>query len=267
MRDLLVTIQNITFYDLIDILIAALFLYGAFAVLRQTRSMVALIGFIAFLLTSLLLYLVARAWNLEAMILIFRVFWIVVVLVFLIVFQNELRRALTDLGKLPIFRALFPSRESFVLDEIMQAVQIMASRNVGALIAFERHNPLTPYAGMGTELDSAVTSQLIRTVFTPYAPLHDGALIIKRERMVRAGCILPLSDDPNLPQEMGTRHRAAIGLSEETDAVVLAISEETGAISLAIDGKIERGLKLEDLRHRLEEELDIVPEPVQESEA
>jgi diadenylate cyclase len=154
-----------------------------------------------------------------------------------------------------------------VVDEMIQAVQTMASRNVGALIAFERNNPLNPYASAGKMLDAVVSSELIRTIFTAYAPLHDGALLVKGERLMAAGCILPITDNPELSRELGTRHRAAIGLSEETDAVVLVVSEETGTISLVIDGKIERNLTSETLRRRLEKELDLDHQPSREDHA
>ena len=260
MRELLVTILNLHPSDAVDILVVALFFYGIFALLRETRSVVALTGFITVMVGSLLLFLVARTWNLQAMELIFKHFWIIVVLIFLIVFQNEFKRVLTDIGQMRIFRSFFPSRERYVIDEIVNAVQIMAGRNVGALIVFERSNPLKAYTGTGTDLDAMVSSELIRTIFTNYAPLHDGALIVKGERLVSAGCILPLTNNPELSRELGTRHRAAIGLSEETDALILVVSEETGTVSIVTDSKIERGITGETLRRRLERELDVNPE-------
>ena len=257
MQELLITLRNMHFPDMIDIMVVALFFYGIFALLRETRSVVALTGFITVMITSLLLFLVARTLDLQAMMLIFKHFWIVVVLIFLIVFQNEFKKALTDIGNMRLFRSFFPTREHHYIDEVVTAVQIMAGRNVGALICFERSNPLKSYAGTGTELDAIVSSETIRTIFTHYAPLHDGALIIKDERLLAAGCILPLTDNPELSRELGTRHRAALGLSEETDAVVVVVSEETGTISVVIDGKIERDFTPEVLHRRLERELNL----------
>lgn len=266
MAELLATILNMRWADVFDIVVVAVFFYGIFALLRETRSVVALTGFITVTVSSLMLFLIARTWNLQAMELIFRHFWIIVVLIFLIVFQNEFKRVLTDIGQMRLFRTFFPSRERDVLDEIIEAVQIMASRNVGALIAFERNNSLKAYTGTGTDLDANVSSELIRTIFTNYAPLHDGALIIKADRLISAGCILPLTNNPEFSRDLGTRHRAAIGLTEETDAVVVVVSEETGTISIVIDGRIERGLSGESLRRRLEKELDIEhEEPLAES--
>ncbi len=265
MRELITAIANIRLWDALDILLVAGFFYIIFSLLRRTRSFVALMGFMIVITGSLLTFVIARAIELQAMMLVFRQFWIIVVLVFLIVFQNEFKKTLTDIGQMRIFRSFFPSREKDVIDEIAQAVQVMASRNIGALIAFERNNPLDPYMSNGTELDAIVTAPLIRTIFTHYAPLHDGALLIQGERLLAAGCILPLTDNPDLSRDLGTRHRAAIGLTEETDAVVIVVSEETGTISVAMDGKIERGFQPDTLRRRLIKELLIAPEDATEA--
>lgn len=266
MEELIATVANIGWNDVLDILLVTVFFYAIFALLRGTRSYVALMGFITVMMATLLLFLLARTWELRALSMIFNRFWIIVVLIFLIVFQSEFRKMLTDIGQMRLFRSFFATRERVAIDEIVQAVTVMAGRNIGALIAFERRNPLKSYMHTGTELDATVTAQLIRTVFTHYAPLHDGALIVRGDRLASAGCILRLTDDPTLSRELGTRHRAAIGLSEETDAVVVVVSEETGTISLAIDGKLERGLKPEQLRRRLARELNVASEVEEEEE-
>jgi diadenylate cyclase len=175
---------------------------------------------------------------------------------FILLFQSELRRALTEVGQVKLFRHFF-TQSSQYLDDVIKATCVMSNRRVGALIAIERHNPLKTFIDTGTEIDSAVTSEVIRTIFAPFSPLHDGAVVIRNNRVVAAGCILPLSDDPNLNKELGTRHRAALGLSEETDAVVVVVSEETGTISIAARGNLERSLDEETLRERLTELLDI----------
>lgn len=257
MNELLKTVYNIQWTDGVDILFVALFFYAIFALLRETRSSVALMGFITFMVGSLLLFLVAYSTGLQAMILIFRNFWIMVVMIFLIVFQHELKKALTDIGQMRLLRAFFPSREKYVVDEIVQAARQMSKLRLGGLIVFERYNPLKSYTSTGTDLDALVSDELIRTIFTRHSPLHDGALIVKGERLMAAGCILPMTDNPMLSRELGTRHRAAIALSEETDAVVVVVSEETGTISLVADGQIERGLISDDLRRKLERLLNI----------
>jgi diadenylate cyclase len=187
---------------------------------------------------------------------IFENLWILIVLVFMMVFQNEFKKALTQVGQLRVFRVLFTQPGEHI-NEIIKAVKIMASRHVGALIAIERRNSLRVYAETGTQIDSMVQSELLRTIFTPYSPLHDGAVILSGDRLVAASCILPLTAATDISKDLGTRHRAALGLSEETDAIVIVVSEETGTVSLAIDGRLERPLTPEELKKHLETELGI----------
>ena len=254
MRDLIGLIQSMGVADVIDILAVAALFYFIFSLLRGTRSSVALRGMITLLLLSSVVYFLARVAGLAALERIFENTWIVIVLVFMIVFQNEFKKALTDVGQLRVFRALFTQSGEY-LGEISKAVRVMSTRHVGALIALERRNALRPYADTGTPIDGAVKAELLRTIFTPYSPLHDGAVIINGDRLVSAACILPLTSDPNLNKELGTRHRAAIGLSEETDAIVIVVSEETGTISLAINGELLRPVKPDELQKRLESEM------------
>ena len=251
MEQLGTTILNIHLPDVFDILLVALFFYAVFALLRQTRSSLALKGFIAFMICSLLMYLFALSLNFKAMILIFKDFLITVVLIFLIVFQSEFKKALTDLGQLRIFRPFLGKRRKGLVEEVVQAVTLMSRARTGALIVFERSNSLSAYTVTGTQLDAILSSELIRTIFVKRAPTHDGALIIVDDRLVAAGCILPMTDNPDLSRDLGTRHRAAIALSEETDAVVIVVSEETGIVSLVVDGKIERRVQAEELQRRL----------------
>lgn len=164
------------------------------------------------------------------------------VLAFLIIFQPELRRGLARLGQ---FGALL--KEERVIDEIVKSASILSKKKIGALIAIEREIGLRPYIESGIPLDSKVTSELINTIFMPNTPLHDGGIIIQGGTIIAAGCLFPLSQDPRLSKTMGTRHRAAIGLSEEIDAVVIVVSEETGAISVSIAGKLTRDLDKETL--------------------
>lgn len=164
------------------------------------------------------------------------------VLAFLIIFQPELRRGLARLGQ---FGAML--KEERVIDEIVKSAGILSKKKIGALIAIEREIGLRPYIESGVMLDSKVTTELINTVFMPNTPLHDGGIIIQGGTIVAAGCLFPLSQDQRLSKTMGTRHRAAIGLTEETDAVVVVVSEETGAISVSIAGKLTRDLDKETL--------------------
>ncbi|MBL7072025.1 MAG: TIGR00159 family protein [Candidatus Omnitrophica bacterium] len=164
------------------------------------------------------------------------------VLAFLIIFQPELRRGLARLGQ---FGAML--KEEKVIDEIVKSTSILSKKKIGAIIAIEREIGLRPYIESGVVIDSKVTSELINTIFMPNTPLHDGGIIIQGASIVAAGCLFPLSHDQRLSKTMGTRHRAAMGLTEETDAVVVVISEETGAISVSIAGKLTRDLDKETL--------------------
>lgn len=164
------------------------------------------------------------------------------VLAFLIIFQPELRRGLAQLGQLGAVL-----KEEGVIDEIVKSATILSKKKIGALIAVEREIGLRPYIESGIVIESKVTSELINTVFMPNTPLHDGGIVIQNGTIVAAGCLFPLSQDQRLSKTMGTRHRAAIGLSEETDAVVIIVSEETGIISVAIAGKLTRDLDRETL--------------------
>jgi len=228
-----------TLLDLLDILVVAAIFYLLFSMLRETRSAVVLRGLVSILLFSFLVYFLAEAAQLNALTLIFRSFWIVVVLVFIVAFQHEFKKALTNVGQTRIFRVFFTQNVEF-LDELVRAVSMLAKQRVGALIAIERLNALKVYCDTGIPMDALVTTELLRTVFTRPSPLHDGAIVIRNDRIVAASCILPLSGNPTLTKDLGTRHLAAVGLSVEADAAVVIVSEETGIISLAFNGRLER---------------------------
>ena len=245
-----------TLVDVVDILIVAAVFYLLFSLLRETRSAVALRGLVSLLLFSFVVYFLAEAARLNAVTLIFRSFWVVVVLVFIVAFQHEFKRALTNVGQMRIFRVFFSESVEF-LDELIRAVSTMAKQRVGALIAIERVNSLRVYCDTGIPLDAVVTAEMLRTIFTRPSPLHDGAVVIRGDRITAASCILPLSNNPALGKDLGTRHRAAVGLSEEADTVVVVVSEETGIISLAYNGRLDRRQTPESLRDALAELLEI----------
>jgi len=245
-----------TWLDVMDILVVTAVFYLLFSLLRETRSAVALQGLVALLLLSFLIYFLADVARLSAVTLIFRTLWIVIVLVFIVAFQHEFKRALTNIGQWRLFRALFSQNVEF-LDELIGAVSMMAKQRIGALLVIERANSLKVYCDTGIPLDAVVTAETLRTIFTRPSPLHDGAAIIRADRIVAASCILPLSNNPTLGKDLGTRHRAAVGMSEETDAVVVVVSEDSGIISLALNGRIERRQTPEGLRSTLAELLEI----------
>jgi uncharacterized protein (TIGR00159 family) len=169
------------------------------------------------------------------------------VIIIVILFQHDIRRALARVGR-GFFRSVSDQQESQMLEEVVRASQGLAQRRVGALIVLERETGLEDQIEAGTALDSNVSKELLISLFVPYSPLHDGAVVIQRGRISHAGCILPLTLRDNLPEGVGTRHRAAVGITEETDAVVIVVSEETASISVVIGGDMVRGLDAARLR-------------------
>jgi len=164
------------------------------------------------------------------------------IIALIIIFQPELRRGLARLGQF----GLFPAKD-IIIDEIAKSAVTLSKKKIGCLIAIEREIGLRPYIESGVQLDSKVSSELINTIFMPNTPLHDGGIVIEEDRIVAAGCLFPLTQEAHITKTLGTRHRAAIGLSEETDAIVVVVSEETGAISVAVGGKLARDLDKDEL--------------------
>lgn len=233
----------------IDILLIAFVFYRVLLLIKGTHSVQVVMGLAVLMGVTLFVRLVrhlpASAWLLEN-------FWSDAVVLLAVVFQPELRTALAHLGSHPLGRLLMPLRPTFV-NEILGAVEEAMQRQMGLLVVLEQEVGLRNYAETGTQINGEISKELILSIFHYRSPLHDGAVIIQGDRLVAAGCLLPLSNDPNLAKILGTRHRAAVGLSEFTDAWVIVVSEETGALSLARGGQLERELKLEDLQRLLTE--------------
>jgi diadenylate cyclase len=166
----------------------------------------------------------------------------------LVIFQPELRAALAHLGRSRVTRLLRSMGPAEVAEELTQATERLAQSGIGAIIALERDTPLADYVESGTPLNAKVSADLLATIFTPYSPLHDGAVIVRDDTIVGAGCILPLSPVPLQDRSLGTRHRAALGLSEESDALVIVVSEESSTVSVAMQGRLTRGLGAAQLR-------------------
>jgi len=233
--------------DTVDVLIVSLLLYRLFSLMRGTRAVHMFFGLMALFILSVVaqwLNLIAVNWLISSL----RTVWVIA---FVIIFQPELRRALALLGQNRMVSRFVHVRESGVIPEIVKSVQDLSEKRTGALIVLEKDMGLKNYAETGTPVDARVTTELIGTIFTPPGPLHDGAVIIQNDRVTAAGCILPLSQDERLAGALGTRHRAALGLSEETDALVIVVSEETGAIAYADGGKLYRKVDLTTLRAEL----------------
>lgn len=220
----------------IEILVLWFVFYTLLVFLKGTRAIQVLRGLIILVLA----FFLAQYFKFYTLDWILSRLLAISVIAFLILFQPELRRGLASLGRKRIFNIL--PTEAKVIEELTEAALLMSKRKIGALIAIEREASLEHYLESGVAIDSRVSSELLCTIFTPNTPLHDGGVIIHQERIVVAGCLFPLTENPKINKLLGTRHRAAIGLTEETDAVVIVISEETGGISIAIGGKLTRQL-------------------------
>lgn len=224
-------------------------IFGFFRFLRGTAGEGMLKGFALILLTGFLLTkLVASEeyLDLKRINFLLAALFQVMVMVLIVIFHPELRRALVRLGATPFADYLFKG-EVNIIKEIVDSVVKMSSHRVGALIAIERRIGLKTYIEGGTPIDAVVRSEMIDTIFYPGTPLHDGAVIIRDRRIAAAGCLFPLTDSVNIGRDLGTRHRAAIGISEKSDAVAIVVSEETGIISIGINGQLTRELTREQL--------------------
>jgi diadenylate cyclase len=230
--------------DLLEIILVSAVFYRILVLLAGTRAIQMLLG----LLLLVLFYFLSRVLNLDLLRSLLENLFEFGAIAALVVFQPELRSALAHLGQNQLWRRFFSRlEETAVAEEIAQAAEDLARAKVGAIIAIEREVGLGEYAETGTPLQARVSAALLNTIFTPYSPLHDGAVIVRGDSIVAAGAILPLTQFPVSDKSMGTRHRAALGLSEETDAFVVVVSEETSQISLAVRGRLERGFDAERL--------------------
>jgi diadenylate cyclase len=262
-----------------QIVVLAIAYYYIFLFFRGTRGAQVLVGLV--LLIIILIGLTQIA-SLDALNWILRRFSVYLALAFLVIFQPEIRRALAELGKQPYL--VIPADKRNAIESIVEGVLFLADHRIGALIAVEREIGLRAIEETGTSIDAKVDPELLSSIFFPHTPLHDGGVIIRGNRMVAAGCVFPLSQKTELQKELGTRHRAAVGLSEETDAVIVVVSEETGSISVSYRGRLSRGLDREKLNRflsalliknrpgdsvwkRAREHLDLTPEGIAKSES
>lgn len=179
------------------------------------------------------------------------------ILIVIVLFQDDLRRALTHVGKNPFFTSASEMEEREMVDEVCRAATQLAHERIGALIVIERETGLRNFIDTGSQLDAKVKTELLYSIFVPSSPIHDGAVIVTNGRIAAAGCFLPLSKEPNIDQRYGSRHRAALGLTEETDAIVVLVSEETGEVHLVKNGKITLNLNGQELRQSMEALMDL----------
>jgi len=239
---------SLSVWDVIDIVIVAIALYEFMKLIRGTRAVQMTVGSAIIVL----LFFASRWAPLQTVNWLIRNMVGYVVFAAIVIFQSDIRRALAHFGRAPFFR-LFSRAAAVdeVLEEIVIAATMLADKRTGAIIVLERAIGLRNYIESGLPLEAAVTHDLIVSIFQRTSPLHDGAVIVQDRILAAAACFLPLTVNPQLSRELGTRHRAAIGITEETDAIAIVLSEETGNISLALDGRVERGLSAEELRARL----------------
>ncbi len=240
-------LSNFRVADAIDIAVIAFVIYRIIDLIRGTRAVQMLLGLVVVFLT----FLSSQYFDLYTLNWVLDNFLSSVLLVIVVIFQDDIRRALTQFGSRPFFgrEAGIPGQD---LEEIVRAAVALASKRIGALIAFQREVGLNEFVEVGTRLDARVSKELILSIFQPPSPIHDGAVIIHRGRIIAAGCFLPLTTNPHVSKTLGTRHRAAIGLTEETDAIVVVISEEEGAISMVREGRITRDVDAGTLRSTLQ---------------
>lgn len=234
--------------DLFEILLVAFLLYRLLLVIQRTRAMQILLGVVLLVLG----YAFARLFDLILIRLLLEQLFQYGAIAALVVFQPELRAALARLGQSRLVRAFQRLEESKVADEIVEAVERLSRGRVGAILAIEQEIGLAEYGETGSPVEARVSAEMITTIFTPYSPLHDGAVLIRGDVITTAGAILPLTQSTVADRSLGTRHRAALGLSEETDAIVVVVSEETGQISLAVGGRLEKHLSPDQLTERLQ---------------
>ncbi len=242
--------STFSWQDGVDIAILAVVIYWGMNLIRGTRAVPMLIG----LAVVYGVYFLSGVFEIYTLnVLLQNLLGWSLVLVF-IVFQDDIRRALTAVGTRPLFSPRDRIAQGQAVEELVKALTYLASRRVGALVVLQSEVGLNEYIEVGTRLDAQVSKELVTSIFLPGSPIHDGALIIQHGRITAAGCFLPLTTNPNVSKTLGTRHRAAIGLTEETDAVAIVVSEEDGMISLVREGKITRDVDAATLRttlHRL----------------
>lgn len=246
-------LQLVRVSDIVDILIVAIIIYYIIKIANETKAKNLLKG----IAIIFVVFFASRWFRLTALNYIISATLQVGVFALVVIFQPELRNMLERMGRITFGRIIDLANDTsdadveMTMDAVARAARSMSETKTGALIVLERETRLGEYISTGTQLDAAVSSGLLENIFVPNTPLHDGAVIIRGSRIVTAGCLLPLTSNTNLPAELGTRHRAAIGLSEVTDAVIVVVSEETGKISIAQEGSLTRNLSEEALRRAL----------------
>jgi diadenylate cyclase len=243
-------LKQIRWQDLLDIILISIILYRLLLMIKGTKAAHMLVGLGVLLLASIF----SRHFEFYTLDWLIQSFWTHIVIAIIVLFQPEIRRALAQMGETtPFLPTLTSAEELKSLEEIVRATVALSNRKIGALIAIERETSLKDFVEIGTPLDAKVSKEVLVSIFHPTSPIHDGAVVIKGNRIVAAGCFLPITTSPEISKSFGTRHRAGLGLSEETDAVVIIVSEETGSISMAINRRLETHFDMGTLRDTLTE--------------
>jgi uncharacterized protein (TIGR00159 family) len=256
-------VEEFSWVQVLDILIVAFIIYELLQFIRGTHAVQIAVG------TVLLVgfYWVSQLMNLEAVNWLLRTLLPYVVFGLIVIFQAEIRKVLAHLGKTPLLGAFSKEKPEEVIDEIVLAATTLAGQKIGAIIVMEREMGLRSYIETGIGLDALLTYDLLISIFNPKTPLHDGAVVVQGKRIAAAACFLPLTVNPALSRTLGSRHRAAIGVTEDTDCVVVVVSEETGTISLVAGGRIRREYDGPALKAALLEAMEIEQTPIEESSA
>ncbi len=242
-------LRQLRWQDIVDIVLVSIILYRMLLLIKGTIAARMLVGF-TFLLIAFFAAQYLQLYTIDWLI---QSFWSQLVIAVIILFQPEIRRALAQMGESPLLPSFTSAEELKSLDEIVKTSVALANRKIGALIVIEREVSLREYVEIGTSLDARVTKELLLSIFHPSSPIHDGAVVIKGNRVVAAGCFLPIRLGTGVSKSFGTRHRAGIAITEETDAVAIVVSEETGVVSMAMDGKLNYPLDMGTLRDVLTE--------------
>ena len=251
------TFSQMRWQDAIDIFCVFLVVYRLLLLIKGTRAVQILTGlgivFIAFILSDRLQLFVINF--------LLKQFIDFSFLIVVILFQDEIRRALANIGRNPFLSGAVDKDDvAEALDDVVQASTLLASKRIGALIVLERQHGLKNYSEGSTLMDAHLSAELLLSIFQPSSPIHDGAVIIRGDKITAAGCFVPVTLENNMDRNLGTRHRAAVGLTQETDAIVIVMSEERGEISLVEFGEISRGLNANELKRRLYLAFDLVPD-------
>jgi diadenylate cyclase len=242
-------IKQLRWQDIFDIALVTIIFYRLLLILKGTKAAKILLGLVVLLLISFgssYFELYTMEWLIQS-------FLSQLVLGLIILFQPEIRKVLAQMGEARLFQSFTSAEDMRSIEEIVRAAASLANRHIGALIVIEREISLQEYIEIGVPVDSKVSKELLLSIFHPTSPIHDGAVIIKNNRIVAAGCFLPITLGTDISKALGTRHRAGIGVTEETDAVVVIVSEETGNISCAIGGSLQSHLNMATLRELLTE--------------